>query len=146
MLMQKTWALKTRKKLLLPKPNMNGKHIKKRKRNFHTNHNTQQANQTTISNRYDVLSQGITSNDNPVQDSSSQQPKTPKPPPIYIHGVNNYNQMIDNIATVLKEKEQCYTTALVNDTIKVNTLRKGMQSSHPQPPPTPFQLNWSKTS
>lgn len=104
----------------------NSKHdwqtVKKRKRNLsQININSSLHAQINTSNRYEILSQARGDNENTNQTHGSQQSKTPKPPPIYIHGVTNYDKMVESITKVL-EKEQYNTTATTSDTIKINPL------------------------
>jgi hypothetical protein len=51
---------------------------------------------------------------------SPEYPKTPKPPPIFVHGVINYKDMIKSI-TEVAEEEQFYTKTLANDVIKLSS-------------------------
>jgi dihydroneopterin aldolase len=45
----------------------------------------------------------------------------PKPPPIYVHEVINYNEMIRCITEIAKE-EQFYTTTMANNIIKLSCI------------------------
>lgn len=76
-----------------------------------TNKNQQSTNESNIetTNRFSVLSN--TNNGNPSEIS--------KPPPIFVHGVLNYNEMIKTITDVA-ENEQYYTKSLANNIIKIN--------------------------
>ena len=73
-------------------------------------------------NRFEPL------NDLPCEESRTIEPSTPmdsaptkqkpKPPPIYIYDVNNYNAMVDDLSKVVEE-ETYHTKALPSNTIKV---------------------------
>ena len=51
--------------------------------------------------------------------SRAQQPREHKPPPIYVYGVTNYQDMLSYLTTTLEEK-QYYWKAFTDDTIKIN--------------------------
>ena len=50
-----------------------------------------------------------------------QQPPIPKPPPIFIHGVLNYKDMIKSITEVVAE-EQFFTRSFVNNVMKLSSI------------------------
>jgi hypothetical protein len=56
----------------------------------------------------------------PVTTDHSQTPITPRPPPIYVHGVINYTDMIQSISEVAEE-EQFYTKTMANNIIKITS-------------------------
>ena len=68
-----------------------------------------------ISNRFDLLMEEATTQETP---GPTQTPSIPKPPPIYVHGVINYNDMIRCITEIAKE-EQFYTKTMANNIIKL---------------------------
>ena len=49
----------------------------------------------------------------------AQQPREHKPPPIYLYGVTNYQDMVSYL-TATFEEEQYYCKALTDETIKIN--------------------------
>lgn len=66
-------------------------------------------------NRYQLLTnQTDTSNGN-----STNTIRPPKPPPIFVHGVINYNEMVKQIQDIA-EDEQYYTKTLANNVVKIN--------------------------
>ncbi|PNF18592.1 hypothetical protein B7P43_G06258 [Cryptotermes secundus] len=85
----------------------------------HKEKNTNQEKITTnnieTNNRYDPLSQqaGTPSNEIIIT------PKIPKPPPIFVHGVQNYSEMIKRIQKIA-EQEQYFTKSLANSIVKIN--------------------------
>ena len=50
-----------------------------------------------------------------------QQPPIPKPPPIFIHRVLNYKNMIKSITEVVEE-EQFFSKSLANNVIKLSSI------------------------
>lgn len=67
----------------------------------------------TISNKFNPL---------PIEESASQaipQQKIPKPPPIFIYGVINYNEMVNKLTEII-EQEQYSTKCMADNTIKIN--------------------------
>jgi arsenate reductase-like glutaredoxin family protein len=67
----------------------------------------------TTNNRFNSL---------PIEESDSQENpanKIPKPPPIFIYGVVNYNEMENKLAEII-EQEQYSTKSMADNTIKVN--------------------------
>lgn len=74
--------------------------------------------QINSKNRFDLLvNEGIP--DDNVETSNSTPRVIPKPPPIYIYNVNNYNDMMKAIATAIND-EQYHTKTLANNTVKIN--------------------------
>lgn len=77
-------------------------------------------------NRYEELSNTTDNEDMQTEErtvtnnETNNQPIEHKPPPIYIYGVNNYDDMI-NYLTKIIEKKEYYCKALPNETIKINT-------------------------
>jgi hypothetical protein len=65
-----------------------------------------------------MLTEEIPTTDHVV---NPQPPQMHKPPPIFLHGVINYNKMIDSI-TEIAEAEQFYTKSLANNVIKITCL------------------------
>jgi hypothetical protein len=68
-----------------------------------------------LSNRFNALPE-------PIEEKTSETKidnKIPKPPPVFIYGVTNYEQMTEKLREILEE-EQCTTKCLANNTIKVN--------------------------
>jgi hypothetical protein len=55
------------------------------------------------------------------QAENTQPPKVHKPPPIFLHGVINYDKMISRINEVA-ETEQVYTKSMANNVIKITCL------------------------
>jgi len=55
------------------------------------------------------------------QTENTQPPKMHKPPPIFLHGVINYDKMIGSINEVA-ETEQFYTKSMANNVIKITCL------------------------
>lgn len=62
---------------------------------------------------------------NPLSESSQEtsqtvieENKTPRPPPIFVYGVINYNDMINNLRTIAEDK-QYITKCLADNTIKI---------------------------
>jgi len=79
---------------------------------------TLQIPQTPIQNRYEMLTEEIPTTD---QAENTQPPKIHKPPPIFLHGVINYDKMIRSINEVA-ETEQFYTKSMANNVIKITCL------------------------
>lgn len=78
-------------------------------------------------NRYDQLS-NLSDEDMPTDDTTTPDrnvtnasTKEAKPPPIFIYGVTNFNQMVDYIASTI-EQEQYTCKTQSNDTIKINVF------------------------
>jgi len=87
----------------------------KRKRIINTHHSPQPS-QTETSNRFDMLMEEASY---PETSDHPKTPTTPKPPPIFVHGVINYKDMIKSITDVAEE-EQFYTKTLANNIIKLS--------------------------
>jgi hypothetical protein len=68
----------------------------KRKRLYNTQPSVQ-TSQTETTNRFSMLTDDINT---PEQTECPQHPIKHKPPPIFIHGVINYNQMVKRISEV----------------------------------------------
>ena len=51
--------------------------------------------------------------------SRTQEPREHKPPPIYVYGVTNYQNMVSYLTATL-EDEQYYYKAFIDETIKIN--------------------------
>lgn len=74
----------------------------------------------TTRNRFSMLQNQTEKDDSTNVASSNKPPTIPKPPPIFIYGVTNYSKMIESLTEVAEiETYQC--TALLNNTIKINT-------------------------
>ena len=68
--------------------------------------------QTETSNRYEML----------AEESGSTHPtQVTKPPPIFLHGVLNFSEMMKSLTEVVEE-EQFYTKSLANNVIKIVCL------------------------
>lgn len=85
------------------------RHTKKRKINTTGNQNI------SLTNKYSQLADESVQ---PANDSHTEN-KIPKPPPIYIYGVINYQEMINNLREIV-EDEQYTSKTLANNTIKIN--------------------------
>lgn len=76
-----------------------------------------------LSKRYlplaNLSDNNLNDNSDIINQEQIQQPKIDKPPPIFVHGVINYREMVKNFTAVLEE-EQIITKALTNNVIKVN--------------------------
>jgi hypothetical protein len=61
--------------------------------------------QTTTTNKFQVLAninnETPKGENNPINHTNKEQPKDPKPPPIFIYGVTNYKQMMGNISQIV---------------------------------------------
>jgi hypothetical protein len=90
-------------------------HRKKRKRTSHSQP-TLQIPRTPIQNRYEMLTEESPTT---AQAENPHAPKIHKPPPIFLHGVINYDKMIRSINEVA-ETEQFYTKSMANNLIKIN--------------------------
>jgi hypothetical protein len=71
--------------------------------------------QTETHNRYDILTQEV---HRAEHDERPQPPKNHKPPPVFLHGVINYSEMIKSISEVA-EDEQYFTKSMANNVIKL---------------------------
>ena len=91
-------------------------HRKKRKR-ISNSQPTLLTSHTQIHNHYEMLTEETPSTD---QAENTQPPKIHKPPPIFLHGVINYDKMIRSINEVA-ETEKFYTKRMAN-VIKVTCL------------------------
>ena len=74
---------------------------------------------TKTLNRYDILGQEVTQTDSEGKPPPPLLPQNHKPPPIFIHGVINYSQMIQSIREVA-EAEQYFTKRMPNNVIKLS--------------------------
>lgn len=77
--------------------------------------------QITTANRFQLLP-NLDHNDNsdePTNHSNTPKPKEPNPPPIYVYGVINYKDMIDNLAVIVPE-ESYFTKTFPDNTVKIN--------------------------
>ena len=72
----------------------------KRKRLIHS-HPTTTHQPTVTSNRFDMLTEASQS---PEGMETSQTPQCYKPPPIFLHGVINYTDMVKNLTEVVEEE------------------------------------------
>jgi len=91
-------------------PKLDWQTMKNPKSNKNSPHLTTAAPPTKTYNRFEILAQ---------VSESQPLPQQHKPPPIFIHGVTNYNQMIKSISEVA-EDEQYYTKSMANNVIKLN--------------------------
>jgi hypothetical protein len=71
--------------------------------------------QTETYNRYDILTQEVHQAE---PDEQPQPSKNHKLPPIFIHGVINYSEMIKSISEIA-EDEQYFTKSTANNVIKL---------------------------
>jgi len=90
--------------------------MKSPKSNKNSPHPATAAPPTKTYNRFEILAQVPPDSVSEYQSLPQQQYK---PPPIFIHGVTNYNQMIKSISEVA-EDEQYYTKSMANNVIKLN--------------------------
>lgn len=67
-------------------------------------------------NRYDLLTN--VTNENSADENRSSD-KIQKPPPIFVHGVINYAEMIKRIRDIAEDEQYC-TKSLANNVIKIN--------------------------
>lgn len=79
--------------------------------------NLQQSSPVPTNNRYSALSED---GDCDVCMEQDSKPRTPRPPPVFIHGVLNYEDMINNITQIL-ETEQFSSKSLSDGSVKLNT-------------------------
>ena len=66
-------------------------------------------------NRYEMLAEDSIPS---VREDSTSSPKITKPPPIFLHGVLNYTEMMKSL-TEFVEEEQFFTKSLANNVIKL---------------------------
>jgi hypothetical protein len=99
---------------------------KKRKLTTATKRIQDNTAQTTTSNRFQVLANINTEIpkqvNNPINHTKQDQPKDPKPPPIFIYGVTNYTQKIENISQ-RADPEVYHTKTFPDNTVKINTYQ-----------------------
>jgi len=74
---------------------------------------------TITQNRYAILAQNASQAD-PEGKPLPPPPQNHKPPPIFIHGVISYDQMIKSIREVA-EDEQYFTKSMSNNVIKLTS-------------------------
>jgi hypothetical protein len=86
----------------------------KRKRLLNS-HPLTQPPQTDRRNRYEMLTED---NFHPEASEKPHPPLSPKPPPIFLHGVINYSEMIKSLTEVAAE-EQFLTKSLNNNVVKL---------------------------
>ena len=86
-----------------------------KRKKLHSSQPAVQMSQTGTYNRYDILTQEVHQAEPGEQ---PQPPKNHKPPPIFIHGVINYSEMIKSISEVAEE-EQYFTKSMANNVIKL---------------------------
>jgi len=89
----------------------------KRKIIHRTQHNTPERKTETHS-QYGLLTKET--NEDSI-DGNISSTKIQKPPPIFVHGVINYGDMIKQIRETAEEK-QYYTKCLANNVIKINCV------------------------
>jgi hypothetical protein len=88
--------------------------IRSTKRRGILKHHSPVPNDTTTTNRFNpLLNQPETSN------NINMTPKISRPPPIFIHGVQNYSEMIKPIQQIA-EQERYVTKSLANNIVKMN--------------------------
>jgi hypothetical protein len=90
-------------------------HIKRKR--ISSSQRTLQIPQEPIQNRYEMLT-----DESPTTDhaENTQPPKIHKPPPIFLHGVINYDKI--NRINEVAETEQFYTKSMANNVIKITCL------------------------
>jgi len=74
--------------------------------------------QTETSNRYEML---VEENFPPEDRGSTHPTQVSKLPPIFLHGVLNFTEMMKSMTEVVEE-EQFYTRSLANNVIKIVSL------------------------
>jgi hypothetical protein len=89
----------------------------KRKKIHRIQHNTPETKIETH-NRYGLLTKET--NENSI-DGNPSSTKIHKPPPIFVHGVINYEEMIKRIRDVAEGEQYC-TKSLANNVIKINCV------------------------
>jgi hypothetical protein len=104
--------------------------IKKRKRNSPTSENRAKQLEFNCNNRYEQLSQLPDANnddimltdrtDNPQITKEYKRQRDPKPPPIFVYGVTNFNDMTVHLSAIIEE-EQYQCKVISDDTIKICT-------------------------
>ena len=105
-----------------PEPDPKGlpKHDWQTMKNPKSNKNSPQpataAPPTKTYNRFEILAKVPPDS---VSESQSLPQQQHNPPPIFIHGVTDYNQMTKSISEV-EEDEQYYTKSMANNVIKLN--------------------------
>ena len=94
--------------------------MKKRKR-IHQNIESSTRTNPEIStqNRYTPLLNKQENEESPQISTHSDAPFIPRPPLIFVYGVKNFKAMLDDLADVA-EPNTYRTTALANDTVKIN--------------------------
>jgi len=70
---------------------------------------------TETRNRYEMLTEDSS---HPESSEKTHPPQSSKPPPIFLHGVVNYTEMIKSL-TEVAEEEQFLTKTLTNNVIKL---------------------------
>jgi hypothetical protein len=82
--------------------------------------------QTMTINKFQVLANinNKTPNEesNSINHTNNDQPKDPKPPPIFIYGVTNYKEMIENISQII-DQEAYHTKTFSDNTVKINSYQ-----------------------
>jgi hypothetical protein len=92
------------------------RHTKRKK--LHSKQSADQSPQIKTQNRYDMLTQEV---NHAGSGEQLQSPKNDKPPPIFIHGVINYKDMIKSVSEVA-EDEQYYTKSMENNVMKLTCM------------------------
>jgi len=95
-------------------------HVKKRKKIHQSTELSTRINpDISTQNRYTPLLNRQENEESPQTSTHRVTPNTPRPPPIFVYGVKNFKAMLDDLADVA-EPDTYRTTALANDTIKIN--------------------------
>jgi hypothetical protein len=89
----------------------------KRRKIHRTQHNTPETKIGTH-NRYGLLTNET--NEDSIEGNPSST-KIHKPPPIFVHGVINYGEMIKRIRDMAEDEQHC-TKCLANNVIKMNCV------------------------
>jgi hypothetical protein len=99
---------------------MADRHKKKRKLTKATKRIQDNSAQTMKRNKFQVLANTNTENPKEVNDPVKHTKENqPKPPPIFIYGVTNYTQMIENISQIV-DPEAYHTKIFPDNTVKIN--------------------------
>jgi hypothetical protein len=94
--------------------------VKKRKRIHQSIELSTRINpEISTHNRYTPLLNKEVNEESPQTSIHSDAPLIPRPPPIFVYGVKNFKAMLNDLADVA-EPNTYRTTALANDTVKIN--------------------------
>lgn len=96
-----------------------GKRKRRKKSNDQPTNNENQST-LTIANKYSSLSNTDNNSGLVNKETITPAPDIPKPPPIFVHGVMNYDMMTKTLLNVA-ETEQYTTKCLADNVVKINT-------------------------